>query len=553
MATVKPSNADLIVKNLRAYTVNAAFDTIEGMAIVGGRIADVGRSDEILRYWASAWILDGQGRCAYPGFMDPHSHLLNYGHTLRMADLNGCGSWEEVIDRLRDHQRRRPYPWVHGRGWDQNQWPGQAFPTMEALDRAFPDRPAYLVRVDGHAALANSAALALAGVDERSRVEGGEFVKAGGRLTGLLIDNAMEPVRAVIPRPDRADKEEVLLEAQARCFAVGLTSVCDAGIDRDDALLFEAMHGDGRLKLRIYAMLNPTRENYRHFVAKGVHATDRLTIRSLKTYADGALGSRGALLLEDYRDDPGNRGLQLETTERLEEICRRAAAVGYQVCTHCIGDAAVRLMLGLYGKHLRPGNDLRWRIEHAQIVDSGDLPAFREKAIVPSVQTTHATSDMRWAAERLGPRIKRAYRYQELLAQNGWLPNGSDFPIEDINPLFGFYAGVARKDRDGGPEGGFQMENALTREQALRAMTIWAARANFEEANRGSLEVGKWADFVILDQDLLQVPERDIPAAKVLATFVAGEKVYAHPMFQSQEAAAASREGLPGDPAERVT
>jgi hypothetical protein len=273
-------------------------------------------------------------------------------------------------------------------------------------------------------------------------------------------------------------------------------------------------------------MLNPTEENEAHFLAKGIHVTDRLTIRCVKTYADGALGSRGALLLAPYSDDAGNRGLQLAPTEVLEDICRRAARAGYQVATHCIGDAAVRLMLGIYGRHLEPGNDARWRLEHAQTIDPEDLPVFGAKGIVPSVQTTHATSDMKWAAERLGPRIRTAYRYQELLAQNGWLPNGSDFPVEDINPLQGFYAGVARKDLQGWPEGGFQMENALTREQALRAMTIWAARANFEEDSRGSLEPGKWADFVILDRDLMEAPEGELLAARVLATFSAGEQVY---------------------------
>jgi len=274
-------------------------------------------------------------------------------------------------------------------------------------------------------------------------------------------------------------------------------------------------------------MLRPTEENFAAFVARGVQVSDRLTIRSIKAFADGALGSRGALLLEPYSDDPGNAGLQLTAPERLEEICRRAAAAGYQVNTHCIGDGAVRLMLNIYGRHLEPGNDRRWRIEHAQVVADEDLAAFGARGVIPSVQTSHATSDMRWAAQRLGPRIRRAYRYQDLLRQHGWLPNGSDFPIEPVNPLLGFYAAVARKDRSGWPEGGFQMENALTREQALRAMTCWAARANFEEGDRGSLEVGKWADFVVLDRDLLQCPEPDILSARVLSTHVAGEQ--AHP------------------------
>lgn len=518
--------AGLIVKNARICTVDEAFGQAECMVVREGRIAAVGGAD-LLRDWSSDQVLDAQGRWIYPGFLDPHSHLVAYSNTLAMADLTGARSWDEAMDRLLAHHQRHPDGWLQGRGWDQNRWPGQAYPTRERLDQAFPRRPVYLTRVDGHAAVANAAALALAGAGPETRVDGGELVIADGRLTGLLIDNAINLVKLIIPPPDRAAREQALLQAQANCLALGLTSVCDAGTERDDALLLDAMHRDGRLKLRVYAMLRPTEENFARFVAGGIQLTDRLTIRSIKAFADGALGSRGALMLEPYSDDPGNTGLQLTASERLEEICGRAAAAGYQVDTHCIGDGAVRLMLGIYGRHLDAGNDLRWRIEHAQVVADEDLPAFGAKGIIPSVQTSHATSDMRWAAERLGPRIRLAYRYQDLLRQNGWLPNGSDFPIEPVNPLFGFYAAVARKDRTGWPEGGFQMENALTREQALRAMTVWAARANFEEHDRGSLEAGKWADFVILDRDLMQCPESEILSARVLATHIAGEQ--AHP------------------------
>jgi len=517
---------DLIVENVTAYTVNPAFEVAGALAVHAGRIVAAGPAQALRARWRAARTLDGGGAFVYPGFMDPHSHLTGYGLSLASADLVGAASWEEAVARLRDQQRRHPTAWACGRGWDQNAWPDRAYPSRELLDQAFPDQPVFLVRIDGHAAVVNGAALALAGLDEQARVPGGELVQAAGRLTGLLIDNAIDRVRKVIPLPDRAAREGALLAAQANCFAVGLTSVCDAGIDLDDALLLEDLHLDGRLKLRVYAMLNPTPENEAHYLARGVHVTDRLTIRSIKTYADGALGSRGALLLEPYQDDPGNRGLQLAAAEVLDGICRRAARAGYQVATHCIGDAAVRLMLGIYGRHLAPGNDARWRIEHAQIVADEDLAAFGARGIIPSVQTSHATSDMQWAAERLGPRIRTAYRYQELLRQNGWLPNGSDFPVEAINPVLGFYAGVARRDLRGRPEGGFQMENALTREQALRSMTIWAARANFEEDSRGSLEPGKWADFVLLDRDLMTVPEAQLPAARVLATFLAGEQVH---------------------------
>lgn len=518
--------ANCIVRNARVYTVNRSFDIADSFVIQDGRIADIGKDQEIGRRWRSEQEVDLGGACVYPGFIDPHSHLLSYGENLGTADLAGARSWEEVVDRLAVHQREHPSDWILGRGWDQNLWPDPVFPSKDLLDRTFPDTPVHIIRIDGHASIANSAALRLAGVDRTSSIDGGEVVMGEGGPTGVLIDNAIELVRKKIPAAGQQAKEQSLLLAQERCFSVGLTTVTDAGIDRDDALLMDALQQAGRLKLRIFAMLNPTEENFSSFVARGVHMTDRLTIRTLKTYADGALGSMGALLLKPYEGDPSNRGLQLESTERLREICRRAAAGGYQVSTHCIGDAGVRLMLDLYSEFLPSGNDWRWRIEHAQIVDPEDLPKFREHGIVPSVQTSHAISDMKWAPALLGDRIKYAYRYQDLLQQNGWLPNGSDFPIESINPILGFHAAVARTDRNGHPEGGFQMENALTREQALRAMTLWAARANFGETTRGSLEIGKWADFVVLDRDLMQVPAADIPSARVLRTFIAGEPVF---------------------------
>jgi predicted amidohydrolase YtcJ len=523
---MRANKADLVLKGVRAYTVDPEFRVVDCLAVKDGRIVAVGTEAQVLADWDPERLVDGRGRFAYPGFMDPHSHFTGFGLSLDHADLNGAGSWAETVARVQDHQRRQPTPWVEGRGWDHTRWPDRAYPTRDLLDRAFPDRPALLVRTDGHAAVANGAALALAGVDAATRIDGGEFVQAGGRLTGLLIDNAIDRVREAVPVPGRDDQVRALLAAQASCFRVGLTSVCDAGVECSLACLMDELHRSGRLKIRIYAMLNPNEENYEHFLANGPYLTDRLTVRSLKTYADGALGSRGALLLEPYQDDPGNRGLQLNSDRQLEEICRRAAAAGYQVATHAIGDAAVRMMLELYGRHLVRGRDQRWRIEHAQIVTDADLPLFGALGVVPSIQTTHATSDMRWAGERLGPRLRTAYRYRELLAQNGWLPNGSDFPVESNNPVLGFHAAVARTDAQGWPEGGFQPENALTREQALRAMTIWAARANFEERGRGSLEPGKWADLVLLDRDLMTAPEADLPGAEVLATYLAGEPVW---------------------------
>lgn len=517
---------DRILLNANVYLIDPDFGSAECLAIDHGRILGAGRLRDLEERFRWKEAIDAGGRWVFPGFIDPHSHIFSYGYTLQMADLVGTSSWLETVERVRKHHERHPAAWILGRGWDQNNWEVKAFPTRRELDAAFPDRPVFLTRIDGHAAVANSAALRLAGIDASSSIEGGEFVREGGQLTGVLIDNAIEVMKKALPQPDRKARERALGVAERNCFSVGLTTVCDAGTDLDDILLLDSMHKDGSLKIRVYAMLNPTPNNFDHFLAAGPQASERLTVRSIKLYADGALGSRGALLLEPYDDAPDHRGLQLDSSARIDEICGKAMAAGFQVCTHCIGDAGVRLTLDLYERHLQPGNDLRWRIEHAQIVNPVDLPRFGRSRVIPSIQAISAISDMGWAGDRIGKRLRHAYASQALLRQNGWLANGSDFPIESINPVLGFHAAVARKDRAGLPEGGFLPDNALSREQAMRAMTIWAARANFEDHERGSLETGKWADFVILDRDLMTVPEDQIPEARVLGTYVAGESVH---------------------------
>jgi len=526
MACSKRQKADLIVTNATVYTVDSVFSVAESFAVANGKIVAVGTTDEVLSAYSADTMLDLKGKFVYPGFIDAHCHFLGYGLGLHKAWLSGAKSWSEVVNRLIEHQNNYPTEWVEGRGWNQNEWDVKVFPTNELLNRAFPDKPVYIVRIDGHAAIANSKALAIAGITGSTKISGGEIVLKDGKPTGVLIDNAMELVRRCIPTPSRVQKANALMIAQQNCFAVGLTGVHDAGLDAEEVELIDSLQKEGILKMRINAMLNPTHGNLEKYISKGVYQTDKLTVRSIKVYADGALGSRGALLLEPYSDDPKNRGIQVETTEKLDSVCAMAYHHGYQVCTHCIGDAAVRLMLDLYSKYLHKGNNLRWRIEHSQVVDPTDVPRYGQYNVVPSVQTTHATSDMFWAVSRLGNRIRYAYAYQSLLAQNGWLPNGSDFPIEDINPLYGFYAAVARKNQNGEPQEGFQMENALTREQALRAMTIWAAKACFEENMKGSIEVGKYADFVVLDFDLINYDISNAFGAKVLRTVISGETVY---------------------------
>nr|NQU89354.1 amidohydrolase [Bacteroidota bacterium] len=401
------------------------------------------------------------------------------------------------------------------------------FPTKERLDELFPDNPVMLTRIDGHAALVNSKAFEIAGIDAATKVNGGSVVLKNGEPTGVLIDNAIDLVSVKIPDPDVSQIAEALISAQKNCFAVGLTGVHDAGLGKNIIDMIDSLQQSGQLKMPMYVMLSPTRENFVAFVEKGPLKTEKLNIRSIKLYADGALGSRGAKLLEDYSDDPGNSGLVLQTPDSIWDICKTAYEKGFQVNTHAIGDSANRMMLQLYGEVLKGENDKRWRIEHVQIIAPEDFDLFSKYSIVPSSQPTHATSDMYWAEDRVGPkRIKGAYAYKKLLDQTGWIPLGTDFPIESINPLYTFYAAVVRKDLNGWPEDGFQMEDALSREEALKGMTIWAARAAFEENEKGSLEPGKSANFVVFEEDIMEIPEKDIPETKVLKTFIGGELVY---------------------------
>jgi predicted amidohydrolase YtcJ len=406
MACSERQKVDLIVTNATIYTVDSVFSTSQSMAVSHGIIVGLGSNQDISSKYISEKTIDASGKYIYPGLIDPHCHFLGYGLTLSNASLSGSKTWDEVVERLVEHQKEFPSSWVQGRGWNQNEWDVKEFPTNEKLDKAFPDKPVYIVRVDGHAVVVNSIALKMAGVNENTKIDGGSLIKVNGKLTGVLVDNAIELVRTSIPEIDRVTKEKALLKAQENCFAVGLTSVSDAGTDLNDVLLMDSLQKSGRLKMRMYAMLNPTAENFNHFLSKGVYTTDQITVRSIKLFADGALGSRGALLLQPYTDAPEVKGLQVETNDKLIAFCEKAAAAGYQVNTHCIGDAAVRLMLDIYSNFLKPSNDFRWRIEHSQVVDPNDLPRFGELKIIPSVQTTHATSDMNWADERLGDRVK---------------------------------------------------------------------------------------------------------------------------------------------------
>jgi len=520
--------ADLIVTNATIYTVDEAFSKTESFAVVAGKITATGTSEEILKQFASENIVDATGKFVYPGFNDAHCHFNGYANNLaQYADLRGTASPEEICERLKAHHEKFGGDWILGRSWDQNDWPVKEFPDKTELDKLFPETPVYLVRVDGHAGWCNSKALEMAGITAATKVPGGDVVLKSGQPSGVLVDNAMGLVSKLIPEISVEQQKKALLEAQANCFAAGLTSVTDCGLDKNTILLMQEMQNRGELKMRVNAMLNPTDENFEYFVEKGPLTTEKLVVRTIKLYADGALGSRGALLLGDYSDNVGNRGLQIETQEYYDKICQLALDNNFTMATHAIGDSANRLMLNTYGKFLKGKNNRRWRIEHAQIINPDDFAKFAEFSIVPSIQATHCTSDMYWAADRVGAeRVKGAYAYQTLLSQNGWLPNGTDFPVENIEPLFTFFSSVFRTDHKGFPEGGWQITDGLTREQTLRSMTIWAAKAAFEENEKGSLEPGKYADFIILDTDLMNAVPQQVLQAKIESTWIGGENVF---------------------------
>ena len=520
--------ADLIVYNAKIYTLDSNFSMAESFAVKDGKILETGSNEDIINKYEPKELLDVKNKIIYPGFIDAHCHFYSYGKgLLRRANLKETASFDEILEILRKHHQENPSEWIIGRGWDQNDWEIMEFPNKTELDKLFPDNPVALIRIDGHAMLANSEALKRAKITSKTKIAGGEVNLKNGKPTGLLIDNAMDKIYSIIPELNEDEKALAFLKAQENCFAAGLTSVIDAGLGKDIIETIDSLQKSGELKMRINAMISPTKENFEKYFHSKKYKTDRLKINAVKLYADGALGSRGALFIDDYSDDPGNSGLQIEDIEFYRDICKKAYKIGFQVNTHAIGDSAIRLMLNVYGEILKGKNDRRWRIEHSQVVHPDDFILYEKYSIIPSIQSTHATSDMYWAEDRVGPeRIKGAYAYKKLLDQNAWIPNGTDFPIESIYPLYSFYAAVARKDLDGYPENGFQTENALTREEALKAMTIWAAKSCFEENEKGSLEAGKFADFVILDEDIMEVDEDKIPYVGILKTFVNGEEVF---------------------------
>ncbi|MBR7719274.1 amidohydrolase [Hymenobacter properus] len=525
----KREAVDLLVTNATVYTVDSAFSKAEAFVVKDGKFVAVGAAADLKAKYQAAQEVDAGGKFIYPGFHDAHCHFYHYAAGLSGADLVGTNSWPEVIQRLQETRRKYPNArWLTGNGWDQNDWPTKQFPTKDTLDRLFPDVPVFISRVDGHAALVNQKLLDLAGITSRTTISGGVIGRdAQGRLTGLLLDKAKGLLDNVYPVTTAAEDTPLLLQAQQNCLAVGLTSLTEAGLHRIDINVLDSLQKAGQLHLRINAMASATPDNVAYYLKKGPIRTDQLTVASFKVYADGALGSRGACLVKPYADKPKETGFLIQTVKEYRNLAKQLAASKFQMNTHAIGDSANRIILNIYGEALKGQKDRRWRIEHAQVITPADMPKFGQYGIVPSVQPTHATSDMYWAGERLGAeRLKTAYAYKELLKQYGQLALGSDFPVENINPLFGFHAAVARQDAKNYPAAGFQMENAISRPDALRGMTTWAAHAAFEEKRKGQIKPGMLADFVVLDTDLLTAPNEQLRGAKVLQTWIGGAKVF---------------------------
>ncbi|OWY25659.1 amidohydrolase [Sphingobacteriales bacterium UPWRP_1] len=519
--------ADVLLHNACIFTVNAGFTTAQALAIAGGRILETGSNKHILGSYHAPKVINLNGAFAYPGFYDAHCHLLRYARQLGEVHLFGAASFNEVLQRTVQYRQNNPkVKAIIGRGWNQNLWQPAQMPNRTALDALFPDVPVLLTRVDLHAAVANRAALDLAGIDANTQIDGGIVEVVNGQTSGLVIDNALYRVETALPAPSEQEFSNLLIQAQNHCFQYGLTSVADALVTPPDVKLFEELYRNNLLKLRIYAMMLATEENMQYCFERGMSISEGLTLRTFKFFADGALGSRGAWLQTPYSDAPDTCGLQLLHNPGFINQLLRIKHHGFQVATHAIGDAANHFVVNSYANVLPPGNNLRWRLEHAQIIEPQDINLIRQYQIIPSVQPTHATSDMYWVKERIGKRVQNAYTCRRLLQALGLLAAGSDFPVEHINPLLGFYAATARKDVQGYPPGGFFAQQALTRVQALKAMTIWAAYAAFEEHERGSLQAGKLADIAILDTNLMTAPLEQIPQAKVLLTLLDGKTVY---------------------------
>lgn len=500
-------------------------NSAEAMVIRDGLVLATGSRDSLESLYQAKDLKVFERMHVYPGFNDAHAHFLGYARGLGTVNLVGTSSWQECLERVKAFADAKPSDFIVGRGWDQNDWEVKEFPSSKELDEMFPNTPVVLQRIDGHAALANKAALNRAALSIDTKVEGGQLYVQDGQLTGILIDNAVELIE--LPEPSEASDRELVLKAQEFCLAAGLTSITDAGLKRMDIELLKTLSEEGALKIRLNLMVSDDSASLAYFFAQPAIETPRLRVKTVKFYLDGALGSRGALLLEPYTDAPTTFGLQLKPTEYFITMADSLAHLGWQMAMHAIGDSANRLAVEVFGIGYMHNPDHRWRIEHAQIVHPEDLERMKEIKAIPSIQPTHATSDMYWAEQRLGDdRLAYAYSAKSFLDAGLVLPLGTDFPVEDINPFYTLRAAKYRQDAAGYPPGGFRVEEALSFDEALRGMTWAGAYASFEEAKKGLLEAGYYADFVVMEQDLASVPVEKLGDLEIFATAIGGEFLY---------------------------
>lgn len=535
----RPRN--LVLVNGTIYTVEGKESVVQALSIVRGKIAEIGTTDRILAgISAGTQVIDLHGRTVVPGFIDAHGHLLNFGLGLQQMNFVGTTRYQEIVDAVAlKAESLREGEWITGRGWDQNDWPRKTFPNHGPLSRRSAYNPVALTRIDGHALLVNEKAMEIAGIDrDTADPPGGRILQdENGEPTGMLVDRAMGLVTRHIPPHTGRQRRNAIKLAIRECQKYGLTSVHDAGVSGEDIELYKAMIDSRSFDLRVYAMIRATNTaTVDAFFESGPllgYGADRLTVRSIKAMTDGALGSRGAALLAPYSDDPENSGLLITRRKDLDTLTQRALRAGFQVATHSIGDRGNRVALNAYEDALKAvpkreyNSDARLRIEHAQVVTLKDISRFASLGVIPSMQATHATSDMYWAQDRLGrERIKGAYAWRRFLASGSRIANGSDFPVESANPLWGFYASITRQDHKGWPETGWRPAQRMSREEALRSFTLDAAYAAFEEDIKGSIEKGKLADLVVLSRDIMQIPPKQILETHVVMTILGGKIVY---------------------------